>query len=540
MVLNYPIVVAKIKVTGSTAEVLWSQDIPKGLVGGRVLIEYADECWGGLNKTVVFRGAVTRDVLENGSEVVIPSEVLARSGVNLYVGVYGTDAENELGIPTFWAKLGVIRDAADPDGDPAADPSLPVWAKLLERTPDWQAEPGSDNHILNRTHWKEIQAANNIYDGSLEGRTYQTIEDGYTFVKISDRALSVDELIGSTVVLHIEEEPSSDEAIVITEDMIYDLRTSEGFPVIAASELVMCVLSDFALYGIFVEKGVYFLRADEDGVLVGYVKSISALPDNEEVFHKLDDRYINAEWLANRTEGSEAILIESVQPFNTGSPSYAKQDFLFRLEANQQYSVYWDGEIYQCHVGVVTSDIVVGYFLGNAALLSDEYPDSGEPFCVVHISIMGIPLLTEIAASNNETEHTVAIYATGNIRNRLPFKYMPNEFIFPNDFYYSGIDNDYLEQAYFHMLNGGTVYANYSNNRFRVLAIDLDIWDSRFHHLVMTNGDVIMMWSNETGWLKQCHNSFMLLGSNGKKYKVSIDNNGALTTTDVTNTTIYV
>ena len=164
--------IAKIEVSGTTATVVWSTEIPKGLVGGTVLIDYKDDVWAGLNKTVVFRGSVTKDVLDNGSEVIVPAEVLSRSGVNLYVGVYGTDAENNLGIPTFWAKLGVIRDATDPKEDSAADPALPIWARLLERTPDWQAPPGDDNHILNRTHWTGIEQVENTFDGNLEGKKY--------------------------------------------------------------------------------------------------------------------------------------------------------------------------------------------------------------------------------------------------------------------------------------------------------------------------------------------------------------------------------
>ena len=203
-------IVAKIEVNGTTATVLWSTDIPKGLVGGKVQITYTDDVWPTLNKAVVFRGAVIRDVLDNGSEVTIPAEVLSRSGTNLYVGVYGTDAENEFGLPTFWAKLGIIRDAADPEGDPAADPSLPVWARLLERTPDWQASIGSDNHILNRTHWTGTEKVENTFDGNLDGREYVSIGNGYCFVKMSERILTTDDLVGSTCVIRNVEEGSED------------------------------------------------------------------------------------------------------------------------------------------------------------------------------------------------------------------------------------------------------------------------------------------------------------------------------------------
>ena len=66
------------------------------------------------------------------------------------------------------------------------------------------------------------------------------------------------------------------------------------------------------------------------------------------------------------------------------------------------------------------------------------------------------------------------------------------------------------------------------------------VWDGWYSHLVMTNGECIMMWSQEYGWLKQSKNSFMLVGDNGKKYRIGVNSSGSLTTVDVTNETIYV
>lgn len=256
-------VIGKIEVSGTNTTVIWSSEIPKGLVGGKVQIEYTDDIWSKLNKTVVFRGAVTRDVLDNGNEVIIPAEVLSRSGTNFYVGVYGTDAENDLGIPTFWAKLGVIRDAADPNDDPAADPSLPIWARLLERIPDWQAPPDSDNHILNRTHWSSIEPVDCVYDGNPEGRKSVYVADGYTFVKMSDAVMTAEDLIGATCVLHTVSAPDEDMPLVITEDMIED-GTTMGYPALLVGEFIVAAQADFSIYGLYVEKGVYFLHYSED------------------------------------------------------------------------------------------------------------------------------------------------------------------------------------------------------------------------------------------------------------------------------------
>lgn len=122
--------IAEVKVAKTTCKTTPLVPIPKGIVGATVSIEYTDSAWDGLQKTVVFRSAVTKDVLDAGSEVVVPAEVVSRAGVNLYMGVYGVDAANNVVIPTIWTELGLVNGAAAPSGDTSSDPSLPVWAQI--------------------------------------------------------------------------------------------------------------------------------------------------------------------------------------------------------------------------------------------------------------------------------------------------------------------------------------------------------------------------------------------------------------------------
>ena len=106
--------------------------IPKGILGAAVKLSFSPE-WEGLTKTVVFRaGEVVKDVLDVEDVAVIPSECTREAGVLLEIGVYGVDGENTVAIPTLWAAIGRVTEAADPSGDTTTDPQLPVWAQLLE------------------------------------------------------------------------------------------------------------------------------------------------------------------------------------------------------------------------------------------------------------------------------------------------------------------------------------------------------------------------------------------------------------------------
>ena len=68
-------IVAKIQINGAIARTLYKKVIPAGIIGAQVEFEYADDIWKGLHKTVVFHGAVTKDVVTDANIVTIPPEV---------------------------------------------------------------------------------------------------------------------------------------------------------------------------------------------------------------------------------------------------------------------------------------------------------------------------------------------------------------------------------------------------------------------------------------------------------------------------------
>lgn len=132
---------AKIVVSGVHANVEFARVIPMGMIGAQVEFEFLDAPWDSLSKTIVFRGCETRDVVLTGNTAEIPAEVLAMAGFRLLVGVYGVDSNAAVAVPTLWADLGRIRSAADPSGDPAADPALPIWAQLQQDIDDLKENP---------------------------------------------------------------------------------------------------------------------------------------------------------------------------------------------------------------------------------------------------------------------------------------------------------------------------------------------------------------------------------------------------------------
>lgn len=120
----------EIAVTGRDAQVIRECPVTAGAVGMEVSFTF-DSGWDSLQKTAVFRsGNKTYDCLMKENVATVPWELVQRPGCMLLCGVYGSNDDGSLQIPTLWVELGEVQPGADPSGDVSADPTLPVWQQL--------------------------------------------------------------------------------------------------------------------------------------------------------------------------------------------------------------------------------------------------------------------------------------------------------------------------------------------------------------------------------------------------------------------------
>lgn len=114
---------------GNSAICTRTERLTSGMVGLQCKFEF-DSAWDGLARTAVFwAGNQKRDVMLTGDTCTVPWEVLKTAGYQLVIGVYGTNADGTLVIPTVYAMCGGIASGADPSGDTETDPTLPIWAQ---------------------------------------------------------------------------------------------------------------------------------------------------------------------------------------------------------------------------------------------------------------------------------------------------------------------------------------------------------------------------------------------------------------------------
>lgn len=156
----------KLNVDGNKIRV-WNLDTyTSGQVGAKVEFHFNSE-WDGLRKTAVFEAheprctgdhnlvsSVVLDTSWDGNVCRIPGNVLATPGYDFSIGVYGTDNEGKLVIPTVYTKCGRIVRGTRLDGSSeGTDPSLPVWAQL-------QANIGDLNNLATANKSSLVDAIN--------------------------------------------------------------------------------------------------------------------------------------------------------------------------------------------------------------------------------------------------------------------------------------------------------------------------------------------------------------------------------------------
>lgn len=93
------------------------------------------EDWSALSKLAVFRvgddGTKVDVVLGESLTCVVPPEVLTEEGEVLFIGVYGTNGQGTVIIPTVWASAGVVKPGTEPETPASAEPTPEIWAQIL-------------------------------------------------------------------------------------------------------------------------------------------------------------------------------------------------------------------------------------------------------------------------------------------------------------------------------------------------------------------------------------------------------------------------
>lgn len=141
-----------------------------------------------------------------------------------------------------------------------------------------------------------------------------------------------------------------------------------------------------------------------------------AITVNNETVHKLDNKYIDAEWMATTKEVvGEEILAERkyisistpVSNVNTAS-----------LAAGKKVLVICDGTQYECVVTELIAGGESGLVIGNIGAVTGSGWGSGVPFIFI---IDGSEITVGLPAAGS----TLSVYAIEEVANKIPEKFLP-------------------------------------------------------------------------------------------------------------------
>lgn len=326
----------------------------------------------------------------------------------------------------------LLEDKIQADIDRVAD-------KIVQS--DWNADEDEAGHVLNRTHYVEKPFDSITWNGDITGKEEIVYNQNKSYYKVSDRILSVDDLLGAIF------KNSNGNSITITEKRIMQPNENIIFIKLAGDIFVLSPTTydgmTFNSSGVYIHRNVY-------GDYVSYTTEIIA----RDVVHKLEEKYIPdsiakvgtaavgqtiavksvdengkpTEWEAvdyqERTHWSEIAdgdilpITEFTSVYNESMGINMAQLPLCELEVGKTYTVIFDDVTYTCvaKTGEMNGMAYVG--VGNDMFFGGE--QTSEPFGVAYVesnSITGvIPLV--------EGTHTVRIIGEILVPHKIPREYL--------------------------------------------------------------------------------------------------------------------
>ena len=191
-------------------------------------------------------------------------------------------------------------------------------------------------------------------------------------------------------------------------DDLADFNTSEPFAIMSVPPEYVSAIGGNLL--------VVWATGNQDLTL-----SISTV--GEEI-HKIDNKYIDAEWMATCNKFTGAAIIEEAE-FTVDENGEYQLDNVVELVEGKEYIVKYDGVEYTCTCEMGTEGTLSYWVLGNLPGLM-ETGDNGMPFIFMTIISPEDEYEASAILPMSET-FTFGIYEVDEVPNKLPAKFLPDD-----------------------------------------------------------------------------------------------------------------
>ena len=156
----------------------------------------------------------------------------------------------------------------------------------------------------------------------------------------------------------------------------------------------------------------------------GHILNRTHYVDEKGIIHKLDNKFIDADWMATKIEEGGDVFYAADIEFTSGYVSLANYGGGFKVDPGFELNVYWNGVRYKCTVKLRNDEP----YIGNGSLVYSDVEDTGEPFCLYGVFLA--PDVICYAKKDNADAESVTCIVTLQVveyYNKLPKEYLPDE-----------------------------------------------------------------------------------------------------------------
>lgn len=383
---------------------------------------------------------------------------------------------------------------------------------------------------------------NITFDGDLTNYESLDVGDGQHFVKMSDAILTVDDLVGGTVI-YVEGE--QEKQLELTNENVVDMSVEASVPAIMVGfEGVMVIYGDMSAMGLPLTPGVWFAYAE--GQML--VKSLSTPNVNITTgeIKKIDNKFLDLAWLPTTSKQNVEILPETTLDFANGRLFEISSNLTEQLAAGNKYTVFWNGEKFELNATrVEVFEGEYATYIGNINLLMSGDAEGGYDF-VIYLIEAG-SMSTWVGVRDGVTTAVAQIMGNVTRYNTIPNDFLPPE-LSAKPIIFNNHTHQYIQEIANALNAGREVYINDDRLYHVVSAMydPIDGWDKVLmisaYGIYYIDGweDGYLDGNNSTGTIRPMlqrtsdgTTNLFMRSSNHKRFKVNVDDSGQLITTEV-------
>jgi hypothetical protein len=296
----------------------------------------------------------------------------------------------------------------------AKDAETLMGKSLVELQSDWSvSDEISPAYVRNRTHWAEAPVTTttvHLPESTIEFEEgYYEVEMPLAFTENTEYTVTWDGIEYTSVSKKMEEDGVTG---IVLGNTVWMNGEDNGQP------FMIIYIVDYSVIDVI----------SMDGATASHTVGITQTVTTQEI-HKLDDKYINAEWLPQKTMVPTVGVVETTMTVkDTGEDMLPSESYdMNALESAEYCEVLWNGTTYKC----VPQQAMGIDFIGNTSIWGPAMPDSGEPFLFCYGAFVGG--VAPIVPAETEATFSITCY-NSTVVSTIPEEYLPEKLQFGNEY----------------------------------------------------------------------------------------------------------